>query len=237
MSQPPKKYLQCACTHCGKAVDFPAYAVGGVTLCPHCGKSTVTFATAPVAAAPVAAQPAIAATPSNTKPSPTPAPAAKPIAKKKSPLAPVFFVLLLVAAVAGAGWFFSNSKPQLVSVKAAATNDTSAARPSVPAPAPVATATAKSPDDFKVGEIKIQRPKGTRGSRLVFATGSLTNSSAVLRLGVRIDLSLLNAQGTKIDDTSDYQASIGPGEVWNFHAVVHDPQAMTATIAKISEDN
>src|SRR5277367_6112492 len=36
----PKRYRRCPCSHCGGAVEYPAYAAGGMTMCPQCGKST-----------------------------------------------------------------------------------------------------------------------------------------------------------------------------------------------------
>src|SRR5438477_9496718 len=66
----PKKYLRCPCTHCGKTVEFPAYAAGGMTLCPHCGKSTKTTNSGVAASPPVVQQKSPALPPAPSPPTP-----------------------------------------------------------------------------------------------------------------------------------------------------------------------
>ncbi len=67
--------------------------------------------------------------------------------------------------------------------------------------------------------------------------GSLTNTSRLQRFGVKVELTLHDRKGEKIDETSEYLASIGPGETWNFRALVHDPLVVTGKVARILEDN
>src|SRR5437879_3033159 len=68
----PKKYLRCPCGHCGKDIEFPDYAAGGMTICPHCGKSTRTVAPAPTPSAnPSPIQPKAAPVPRANTPSPS----------------------------------------------------------------------------------------------------------------------------------------------------------------------
>jgi hypothetical protein len=105
-------------------------------------------------------------------------------------------------------------------------------------PARISTpTTAKSTNDLKVTELTLLRPKGTKGSRLVYAAGSMQNASDLQRLGVRIDLDLLDSNGAKIDSSSDYVEVIAPRATWNFRALVHDPQAATVRVASIKEEN
>jgi len=166
------------------------------------------------------------------------APPAKPGSAKKSSTLPICIAVVVIAALGATGFFFLKSKAPVDESPKTAPTSTAPAPVKVAAPAtPVAVPAAKSVDDFKVSEIKIQRPKDKRGSRLVYAVGTLTNTSSIARLGVRIDLVLFNEQGAKVDETSDYQATIGAGEVWNFHAVVHDLLAISGKVAKITEDN
>jgi hypothetical protein len=154
--------------------------------------------------------------------------------ENKTPIIPIAVIAVLLAALGGSIWFLLKTKSRHVEVPVVAIP----APVAKPAPStPVAAAAPKSIEDFKVGPIKIQRPKGTKGSRLVYAIGALTNTSSMPRLGVRIELDLLDAQGAKVDNTSDYQATLAPGEVWTFHAVVHEPLAVSAKVAKITEDN
>ena len=100
-----------------------------------------------------------------------------------------------------------------------------------------ASGPAKSVADLRVGEVRLMRAKGARGVVQFRALGSLTNTSSVQRFGVRLELGLLNAQGAQIDTTSEYCASIGPREVWNFNAPVPNPLAASAKVLKIAEDN
>jgi len=94
----------------------------------------------------------------------------------------------------------------------------------------------KSILDFKAGEIVVQRPKGTKGSRLAYAVGTLSNSSAARRLGVRVELEMLDQAGQKIGTASDYCGVIEPGGSWTFRALLNDPRAMAARLADIKED-
>src|ERR1041385_7695420 len=34
-------HLKCLCQHCGGPIEFPAYGVGSVVTCPHCGVETL----------------------------------------------------------------------------------------------------------------------------------------------------------------------------------------------------
>src|SRR6266704_1929054 len=100
----PKKYLQCPCGHCGKDVEFPDYAAGGMTICPHCGKSTRTVGTAISASAtPAPIQPKAAPLPrATTAPSPSAplrsAPTPSPT-KRRSPASLLLVAGLIIVAV------------------------------------------------------------------------------------------------------------------------------------------
>ena len=102
--------------------------------------------------------------------------------------------------------------------------------------AAVAAAAGNMGEGLAVSEISIQRPKGSRGSQLVYATGSLTNGTTRQRLGVKIEMNLLNLKGEEVDQTSDYRAALGPGEVWKFRAMVHNVAAASGKVAQIRED-
>ena len=95
----------------------------------------------------------------------------------------------------------------------------------------------KTIETLRVGEIRIQRPRGDRGTQVIYAMGSLTNTAAMERLGVRVEISLQNNRGETIDETSEYKASIGPGETWKFRGMVHSPLVVTGKVTKIKEDH
>lgn len=213
-------------------MEFPSYAVGGMTLCPHCQKSTRTKADA---SAP-APQPVVAAAPKSPPPAPVEA---------KGGGSGVLIGALIAGMLAFGAWWLTQNRapkkeleePKVAASKPAAevpqpaTNAT-AAPPSTPTPA-----TVKNVQDLKFSAVQIQRPKGTRGSKLIYATGSVTNSSNVQRLGVKVEIDLLNDKGEKIDNSSDYRAAMQPGEVWNFRALAHDPAVATGVVARIIEEN
>ena len=259
MSNQPKKYLRCACSHCGQPIEFPAYAVGGLTLCPHCGKSTVTSAPS----SPIATSPLLLPSPAGAAPAlphVTQAPTGRcpkcgqalaaggrcgcgstARAKPKATAlirAGLFFVVVALAVGASLALSRKTARPPDGAISTPPeTTVTTDVRPAETVTVTNVPAAPKSVDDLRVSEVLIQRPKGARGSRLIYAVGSLTNTSMLQRLGVRLQLNLLNNKGEKIDETSDYQAFIRPGETWQFRAVVHDPLVVTGSVARIVEDN
>jgi len=81
-----------------------------------------------------------------------------------------------------------------------------------------------------------QRPKGTKGSKLIYVVGALENASAQQRFGVKLELDLLDRTGAKIDSTTDYCETLAARQTWSFRALVHDPRAVTAKLAGIKED-
>lgn len=90
---------------------------------------------------------------------------------------------------------------------------------------------------LKVGEVVIQKPKGTGGKSLVYAVGTVTNLAQAQRFGVKVVLSLHKRDGEKVgENTSDIKSMLEPGETWKFFAPVHEPTAVTAKLVKIEED-
>jgi hypothetical protein len=218
-------------------VEFPSYAVGGMTLCPHCQKSTRTKE-GPSAASATAPQPVA-----------TPAPKIEPPApvEAKSVGGGGFLVGAMIVCIlaVGAWWLTQNRAPKVrleepkvvASKPTTEVSNTMPVTPSTPTPAPARPTAAKNVQDLKFSVVQIQRPKGTRGSKLIYATGSVTNSSNAQRLGVKVEIDLLNERGEKIDNSSDYRPALQPGEVWNFRALAHDPQVATGVVARIIEEN
>lgn len=109
------------------------------------------------------------------------------------------------------------------------------AAPSEPA---MTVATSKGPkalSDLKVANVKIE---ATKGSSLVYVVGTVRNNSEHQRFGVRVEFDLFDRAGNKIatPPSSDYKQIMEPREEWTFRAIVLDPKATAAKLAKIKED-
>jgi hypothetical protein len=235
-------------------------------MCPHCGKSTrAEDPGEPLSTAPIvqkAASPQPAATPTRT-PSPPPAQSAPRAATASAPRAatpaqntrkhsaPV--LVLAVGCLAGAaaiGIYFhwGPSRVQAASQPVAhSPSNVPSSAPDAPnqalaetnPPTPITTTAkpAKSTNDFKISDLAVERPKGTRGSKLTYVIGSVENLSDIQRFGVKIELDLLDQRGVKIDSAMDYCDVLGSHQTWPFRAQAHDSRAFQARVASIREDN
>jgi hypothetical protein len=231
-------------------------------MCPHCGQSTKTSVqgepatTTPTVqktanVAPVARIVPAAAPPRTPGPSPVSnkSAAAAPAKRTKKSRAPV--LALAACGMAGVAAlvfymrpFHAQSATQLAaslltnapsSVDVAPTNPPEQTNPTAPIIAAVRPA--KSTNDFKISDLAVQRPKGTKGSKLTYVTGVVENLSDVQRFGVKIELDLLDQRGTKIDSTSDYCDTLGARQTWAFRAQAHDPRSVQSRVVGIKEDN
>ncbi len=90
--------------------------------------------------------------------------------------------------------------------------------------------------DLKVSQIVLDQPKGAKGSRLVYVTGLLKNDSDHQRLGVRLELELLDAAGNKVGTATDYRQTVEPRATWQFRAIVTDRRATTAKVTAVKEE-
>ncbi len=109
--------------------------------------------------------------------------------------------------------------------------------------APATNAVAASPETeldplarlgFTLSAIGLDKAQGTS---LVYATGTLHNTAARQRFGVRLELDLLNADGQKVGSAKDYAALLEPGADWHFKALVVEPKGVTsAKLASLNED-
>lgn len=113
-------------------------------------------------------------------------------------------------------------------------------RPPEPAPKEAANSApvAKGPkalSDLKVSNAKLET---TKGSSLIYVVGTVRNASEHQRFGVRVEFDLYDRAGNKIatPPSSDYKQIMEPREEWAFRAIVLDPKAVTAKLAKIKED-
>ncbi len=90
--------------------------------------------------------------------------------------------------------------------------------------------------DLKVTQVALDQPKGAKGSRLVYVTGLLKNDSEQQRLGVRVELDMLDASGAKVGTATDYRQTIDPRATWQFRAIVTDRRATAAKLVNVKED-
>jgi hypothetical protein len=227
-------HLKCPCQHCGSSIEFPAHGVGASIDCPHCSGKTTLFAPSadPQQAEIEVAEPE-ALPPEVISPG-QPAHGGRRGSK-------VWMALVGIAVAAGVAGFFAFRKKPMASH--AADNATSTAVPSIapetsslppsPTNVPAAAKAAKSVDDLKVGPIKLEKAKG---SSLVYAVGAMRNASDLQRFGVTVELELTDAGGRKVGTAKDYRNVLEPRQEWRFRALVLDSKAVSASVARIREE-
>ncbi len=74
------------------------------------------------------------------------------------------------------------------------------------------------------------------GSSVVYAVGTLTNASSNQRFGVKVLLDLLDADGKKLGQATDYQQVMEPNGQWHFKALVVERKAVSASVATVHEE-
>jgi hypothetical protein len=97
---------------------------------------------------------------------------------------------------------------------------------------PFAPADPFAAQGFRVSSVMVEQGQGTS---LVYAVGVIVNTSNQQRFGVKVELELHAADGTKLDTASDYQKVIEPGAEWKFRALVVDKRVAAAKISTIKE--
>lgn len=86
---------------------------------------------------------------------------------------------------------------------------------------------------FRVSLVTLEKIKG---SSLVYAVGTLTNTADRQRFGVRAQFDLLDENGNKVGDAKDYQQVIEPHGEWKFRALVVAAKVASAKIASVTEE-
>lgn len=71
---------------------------------------------------------------------------------------------------------------------------------------------------------------------MVYAAGTVKNSSNRKRFGVKVELALLDRAGQKLGTATDYRQVLEPGGQWRFKALVVDSKAVSAKLESIKED-
>jgi hypothetical protein len=89
---------------------------------------------------------------------------------------------------------------------------------------------------FRLAGLTIERPRGTKGSKLTYVTGLAQNVEDKKRFGVRIELNLLDRSRNRVGVATDYSAVIEPNGGWRFRALVLDRRAVLVSLGGISED-
>lgn len=237
----PKVYLRCGCPKCGGPIEYPDYTVGGVMNCPKCGNQVrlpAAFAAPPIPQTPPSKPPSVP--PPKVHATPPKRAARRSVAVVVGAGACCVALLAALAVAAGLAKHRKQSAPpELPGAEPPATHHSKSPDESAkpPAPAPKAKPP-KAIADLRAGDsVSVEEPKGAKGSRLVYATGTVKNESDLLRYGVRVELDLLDAAGAKVGTATDYTASMEPRATWRFRALVVERRATSAKLAKITEDN
>ena len=218
------QYLKCACEKCGESIEFPAQGIGLVANCPHCGEKTTLLADSKSAAQTDASE---IRTNGNSKPT----------------RARILFVAFLTA-IGLIGIFLALNFSHSTQASRAGLPDTNGTVPkavegSAPSSAPLASSAEekgkrpKSLGDLKVGLIALEKAKG---SRLVYAVGTMKNDSDHQRFGVNIELELTDRNGNKAGTAKDYRSLLEPHQEWRFRALVLDSKAVAAKVFAIREE-
>jgi hypothetical protein len=98
--------------------------------------------------------------------------------------------------------------------------------------APAASANPFADQNFRASPVTLDK---TAGSKLVYAQGSIFNTSAQQRFGVKVELELFDAEGKHVATASDYTGTIEANGEWRFRALVVESKATSAKIAAIKE--
>ena len=87
---------------------------------------------------------------------------------------------------------------------------------------------------FSASDVTLEK---SPGSSLVRAVGSIKNLSTQRRFAVHVQIELKDDAGKLLDPAKDYTATIEPGAVWSFKAMVNTKGATTARVTAIKEEN
>lgn len=104
--------------------------------------------------------------------------------------------------------------------------------------APIPPAKPVRPPDpwhgLKAGQVSLEKPGD---GNLIYAVGTVSNTSGSQRFGVKVELDVLDGQGEKLGSATDYTQVMEPGKEWKFKALVTDRKAASAKLIDIKEQN
>ncbi|EEF62705.1 FxLYD domain-containing protein [Pedosphaera parvula] len=222
------RYQKCACENCGQTIQYTPNEAGQIIRCPRCNQES-----------------RLPGTPKELKvlePRPLPPKALKKCRicyaeidpetnkcpecserRKQRRIKNVIFLIIVVfglcilGAVARTVWQKRNTPPPPPAGPLL--------QPEVRLP--------KSINDLKIGNFYIEQK---RGSDFRTAVGTVENASLNVHFGIRVDLDLLDAQGTKVGSLNDVVKELGSHESWRFVAQVNDTNAVTVKVVSIKEN-
>jgi hypothetical protein len=203
-------YSKCVCQHCGGHIEFPTEGAGRTIPCPHCQwKTVLTISHAPAVEVGGGA-------------------------KSQKLIFMGFCAVAILVVAAGIG-VLRSMKPTAVATQAIPQNAAAAApggggpiTPSKPVPP-------KDPwHGLRAGNVALEKHGD---GRLVYAVGTVSNTSDHQRFGVKVQLDVLDAQGDKLGSATDYTQIMDPGKEWKFKALVTDRNAAAAKLVNITEQN
>jgi hypothetical protein len=141
----------------------------------------------------------------------------------------VIAVIILVAGLAGAMLALKMAERKVGHKKTEAVVDA----PTTPTNAVAAPADPIAQAGFQVSPITIEK---TKGSSLIYALGTLSNTAERQRFGVKLQFDLFDDAGQKVGTAKDYQSVIEPKGEWKFRALVVTSKATSAKIASVTEE-
>lgn len=201
------KFLKGECQHCGGHLEFPAEMAGLPADCPHCGQQT-DLLLAP--------------------------PPQEPTVPRRTIIWAVIGMVILglglvgaLAALKRAERWATRQKQRSQATLPVGQDSQTPAEPIPPAE------NAQNQNGFVVSPVTLERAPG---SSLVYAVGTLKNTSDHKRFGVKVELDLLDANEQKVGTATDYQPAMETNAAWHFKALVVDSNAAAAKLAAIKED-
>jgi len=200
------KFLKGECQHCAGHLEFPAEMAGLAADCPHCGQQTELLLAAPPE---------------------------EPTIPRRTIVWAVIGIVILVMGLVGAIAALKRAERWAARQKHQAE---SAAVVEGQSNAPVDAASMEDPqaqNGFVVSAVVLEKAAGTS---LVYAVGTVKNTSDHKRFGVKVELDLFDAGDQKVGTATDYQQVMETNSVWQFKALVVDTKAATAKVAGIKED-
>jgi hypothetical protein len=201
------KFLKGECQHCAGHLEFPAEMAGLPTDCPHCGKQTELLLAARTD---------------------------EPIIPRRTIVWAVIGIVILGLGLVGslvalkrAERWAARQKRHAESAVAieGSTNAQAEITPSTEEP--------QSQNSFLVSAVALEKAPGTS---LIYAVGTVKNTSDHQRFGVKVELDLFDGNEQKVGTATDYQQVMETNTVWRFKALVVDSKATSAKVAAIKED-
>ena len=132
--------------------------------------------------------------------------------------------IILIAGLVGSSMALKRAK------RMRADHDLALAQSATVAPSKPADPFAK--DGFRVAPVSLDKGSGTS---LVYAIGSIANTTTRQRFGVKVEIELLDGAGNKVGVASDYQKVIEANAEWKFRALVVEKKAVSAKVITVSE--